>query len=197
MGRQSSKKIREMKILYIGSHVDDAELSCGGTIQKLGGTIIPLSYCGRTELAEEFHQSKDVLGASGYAHQFTVREMMQERSAVAKHLMACQMYDTIFTHDIADVHDDHRVVAEESLRIFKRQNIFTYIAPWNGDESPNYFVELTEQQLETKIRALECYKSQAHRPYMNPDFIRAQARYNGMRCGKLYAEGFKVVRLVQ
>lgn len=185
-----------MNILYIGSHVDDCELSCGGTIQKLGGDVIPLSYCGDPKLNREFIDSMDVLRSNGYAHQFTVREMMQERSQIAKHLMACQMYDTVFTHDVRDVHDDHRVVAEESLRIFKRQNIFTYIAPWNGSEDPSYFIEITEAQLETKILALACYKSQAHRPYMNPDFIRAQARYNGMRCGKLYAEGFKVVILV-
>lgn len=186
-----------MKYLFIGAHCDDSEMSCGGVMQKFPGDVIPLSYCGVEEIAKEFQESMKVLGLNGYAHQFTVREMMSERSQIAKHLMACQMYDTIFTHDINDVHDDHRVVAEECLRIFKRQNIFTYLSPWNGNEDPNYFVELSEQQLEKKIKALACYKSQAHRKYMDPDFIRAWARYNGIKCGKLYAEGFKVVRLVQ
>jgi hypothetical protein len=31
---------------------------------------------------------------------------------------------------------------------------------------------------------------------MQADFIRAQARYNGIKCGKLYAEAFKVERLM-
>lgn len=182
---------------YIGAHTDDTELSCGGVMQILKGDVIPLSYCDKVQLAKEFQDAMKVLGVTGFAHQFKVREMMQQRSEVATHLKACDMYDTIFTHDVRDVHDDHRVVAEESLRIFKRQNIYTYVAPWNSDENPNYFVELTEGQLERKIQALACYESQRHRPYMDPEFIRSWARYNGIKCGKLYAEGFKIVRLVQ
>jgi LmbE family N-acetylglucosaminyl deacetylase len=81
------------------------------------------------------------------------------------------------------------------MRVWKK-SIFTYLAPWNGNENPNYFVEITQQQLERKIEALACYRSQAHRPYMNADFIRAQARYNGIKCGKLYAEAFKIERLI-
>lgn len=185
-----------MKALFIGSHCDDAELSCGGTIQKIGGDLMPLSYCNKIELVDEFQESCRVLGVTGYAHQFKVRRMIEERHEIAQHLNACRMYDTIFTHSIKDVHPDHRVTAEESLRIFKTQNIFTYLAPWNGDEEPNYFVEISDEQLAKKIEALACYKSQEHRSYMNPDFIRAQAIYNGIKCGKRYAEAFRIERLI-
>lgn len=187
-----------MKVLFIGAHTDDVELACGGAIQKLGGYCLPLSYCGNSTLAEEFHTAMKVLGSGGYAHQFTVRQMASEYDEVSKLLYACTPhYDTVFTHDISDVHPDHKTVAEQSLRIFKAHNLLTYLSPWNGNEQPNYFVELTPQQLETKIEALSCYKSQSHRAYMSPDFIKAHAHYMGIKCGKQYAEGFRVIRMLQ
>lgn len=190
------------KYLFVGAHCDD-ELCFGGMMLKLSEqgheiTYIPLSWCCKDDLIKECIESSKILKVSKiWIGDHDVRHFDDSRARIADYFSQLNGgYDFVFTHAVNDKHPDHRTVAEESLRCFTG-NLFTYIGPWNGDENPNYFVELSESQLETKIKALECYKSQAHRAYMHPDFIRAQARYNGIRCGKLYSEGFKVVRLVQ
>jgi len=40
------------------------------------------------------------------------------------------------------------------------------------------------------------YRSQAHRSYADPDYIRSLAKVHGVTVGRPYAEVFKVARLV-
>lgn len=144
----------------------------------------------------ELLDSKDVLGFGRPQHPI-LEAQYYDSQRVADLLHALRVrYDFVFTHSTDDRHSHHKMTGEASLRVFNC-NIATYIAPWNGAERPNYFIELTEEQLEKKIAALACYKSQAHRSYMDADFIRSWARYTGIKCGKKFAEGFKVERLIQ
>lgn len=190
-----------IRYLFISSHCDDAMLSCGGTMLKLAEeshlvSHLSISNCNNWDLVEEFTMSNKTLGVPGYCHQFRVRKFHEERSDITKLLYACiPNYDFIITHSSIDRHTDHKTVAEESLRVFNCSMI-TYVGPWNGLEESNYFIELSEEHLEKKIAALSCYKSQSHRPYMNPDFIRSQAIYNGIKCGKRYAEAFRIEKLI-
>lgn len=191
-----------MKALFIGAHTDE-ELCFAGTMTKLvqQGCVVKydaLSCCENDTIRGEFEDSCRTLGITlGQVHNLGVREFAGEANQIADSFYTLRNnFDYVFTHSPVDRHPDHRTVAEETLRVFSC-NLLTYIGPWNGNEDANYFVEITSEQLEKKIQALACYKSQAHRPYMNSDFIRSWARYNGMRCGKMYAEGFRVVRLIQ
>ena len=188
------------KYLFIGAHTDDAELSCGGTMAKLVEenhtvVLIPVSHCGSNELLDEFYGAAKMLGVE-YSCLFWRKGFIGSEQNIANELYDIRgSYDYIFTHSPLCKHPDHKITAQQSIRVFNG-NIVTYIQAWNGNENPNYFVGISEQQLEKKIAALACYKSQAHRPYMQPDFIRAQARYNGIKCGKLYAEAFYSERLI-
>lgn len=187
------------KYLFIGYHIDDCELSCGGTMIKLvmsGHEVHNLVFALGGANESEWNESNKIIGSVGTFY-FPDCQVQHKSIRIADYLYHRRNdYDFVFTHSIDDRHPHHRLAAEETKRVINT-NLFTYLAPWNGSHEENHFVELSESQLETKIKALECYKSQAHRAYMHPDFIRAQARYNGIRCGKLYSEGFKVVRLVQ
>lgn len=191
-----------MKYLFLSSHTDDSEVCAGGTIAKFVSngceiTNIAASYCDNDELPPEFAQANRILGVDKFfTHNFEVRKFISsERGAITDLVRACpRHYDFIFTHSPNDRHPDHRTLAEEAIRIFNC-NLATFIGPWNGNEDPNYFVELSAEQLERKIQALACYKSQSHRPYMNPEFIRSWARYNGIKANCKYAEGFRILRL--
>lgn len=177
-----------MKALFLGGHTDE-ELCFAGTMQKYISHYIVFDT-GSANI-EEF-----VKANNSFDNTWEISHT-KEPQGVADLLYGLRNnYDIVFTHSIHDRHPLHKMIGEQSLRVFN-QSLLTYIGPWNGNEDPNYFVELSEEQLEKKIAALACYKSQAHRPYMDPEFIRSWARYNGIKCGKLYAEGFKVVRLVQ
>jgi hypothetical protein len=45
-----------------------------------------------------------------------------------------------------------------------------------------------------KIEALNCYKSQSHRDYVNPEFVRGFAIARGVQVKVKYAEAFEVIR---
>jgi LmbE family N-acetylglucosaminyl deacetylase len=193
-----------MRYLFLSSHTDDSEVCAGGTMAKLidrgcDVTHIAASYCGNDLLPPEFARANRVLGVSKYyTHNHEVRKFnTTERGAISNLVLACRdHYDFVFTNSVSDRHPDHRTIGEESLRIFNC-NLVTFIGSWNGNEDPNYFIELSQEQLDRKIAALSCYKSQAHRPYMDKDFIKSWAVYNGVKCGKKYAEAFRVVKLVR
>jgi LmbE family N-acetylglucosaminyl deacetylase len=192
-----------MTHLFIVSHVDDAELSCGGVIQKLNlkgehVKVYSLSYIYNTQdLSGEFIDSMECLGVKSFqyfnaetrrfnVHQNRINEVIYEKT---------RLYDNIYTHSLNDRHPDHRIVAEQVRRVHNG-NLFTFLCPWNGQHDENKFVEISEQQLEKKIEALRCYKSQSHRAYMSEDFIRSQAIYNGVKCGKKYAEAFRIEKMI-
>jgi LmbE family N-acetylglucosaminyl deacetylase len=183
-----------MKVLFVGAHTDE-EICFAGTMQKYENKFyVAFSTCGHPDLKKEFDASCDILDVCSVASTLTVRNF--DGQAIADFLYEQQSkFDCLFTHSIHDIHPDHKIVAEQSLRVWKK-SLITFIAPWNGAESPNYFIELTEAQLHNKIEALKCYKSQAHRPYMNEEFIRSWAIVNGIRAGVKYAESFKIERLI-
>lgn len=185
--------------LFISTHTDDCELSCGGTMAKLASQghqvhHLALSYCGNKQLTIEAQKAANILGVTLSIADFEVRNFDSQK--VANFLYGLKQQDFIFAPSCEDRHNDHRTTAEACRRIFNG-NLITYLAPWNGRHTENYFVELTGEQLEKKINALWCYRSQAHRSYMSADFIRAQAVVAGIKCGKKYAEAFKIERLIQ
>lgn len=175
------------KYLFIGAHTDDIELSCGGTISKLheqGHEVrcYTFSYCDNLTLLLEHQRAMGVLKVKNYVlNTYDVRTFSYLRQNILDDLqMFKQSYypDMVFTHDPKDIHQDHRVVAEETLRAFKFYNIATYINPWNTDgDSPNYFITLNQNHIDDKIAASEQYESQAHRFYFYKDMITTNATY--------------------
>jgi hypothetical protein len=96
-----------------------------------------------------------------------------------------------------DIHQDHKTIAEEALRAYKFVNIFSFELPWNNLNFNTCGFEIVEEiDVMCKINALSKYKSQAHRPYANEEFLRAQLRMRGVQVSQRYAEVFEVVRLV-
>lgn len=191
-----------MKYLFLSAHCDDHELSCGGAIQILkdqGHDVYcqALSWCNNANLLTEFENANDILGVSPLMRRvnaFKVREFTRQK--IADFFFTIKdSYDGVYTHSPNDRHDDHRIVGEQAKRVLNC-SLISFMCPFNGELNPNYFVQLSEEQLEKKIQALECYESQRYRSYMSPDFIRAQARYNGVKCGVMYAESFKVEKLI-
>lgn len=100
-----------------------------------------------------------------------------------------------FTTSLNSIHQDHRVLAEETLRAFRFSTILAYEFPWdNMNFHGTCLSKLSIEQLETKIKAIQCYESQQHRGYSDPDFISSLARVRGRQANTTYAECFEVVR---
>lgn len=204
------------KILVLAPHTDDGEMGCGATIHKLsqlGHEIfyVAFSSCSEslpTELPSDtlIHEVKEATAILGikpenlYIQDFTVRRFSERRQDILEYLVALKkdiQPDVIFSPSINDIHQDHAVVALESIRAFKNSTIFSYEVIWNHLTFENRcFITISEENLLTKIDALKAYKSQQNRTYMSEEFIRSLAHVRGVSVQKKYAEVFDIVRMI-
>ncbi|MFZ1313994.1 MAG: hypothetical protein WAR38_14100, partial [Chitinophagaceae bacterium] len=60
----------------------------------------------------------------------------------------------------------------------------------------NFFMRLSETELNKKAAALKAYQSQSHRNYMQEDFIRSLAKVRGVQCNSEFAEAFEIYKLI-
>ena len=209
-------QIHNQTILILSPHTDDAELGCGGTIRLLleqGNRvhIAAFSACRHSVLAgfpedvlvREIKASTRQLGIPEenlHLFDYDVRTFNYHRQQLLDDILTLRETlkpSVVFVPSINDIHQDHYTIAQEAVRAFKFSTLLCYELPWNNFEfKTTLFFELKKDHLEQKIQALAQYKSQAHRPYMNPEFTRSQARMRGVQAGVEWAEVFEVVRMV-
>ncbi len=203
-------------ILVLAPHTDDGEFGCGGIIAKYleaGARVIYVAFSAveqsvlphleRDVLRTEVRQATAVLGIADkdcLVLDFEVRRFPEFRQQILdKMLMLNQEYkpDMVFLPSVNDTHQDHQTIAQEGFRAFKRTTMLGYEVPWNNlDFRTSCFSALTKEQLDKKVEALAMYKSQAHRPYADADFIKSLAVTRGVQLGSKYAEAFEVMRWV-
>jgi len=188
-----------MTYLFLSPHPDDVELTCGGTISKLKSDV-HIAVFSDCDLPDgEVSRAHDVLNVISHYFYFDRRTFPDQRQGILDALIDLRdrlTPDVVFIPDMSDVHQDHQVIAMEGLRAFKMSSdIISYSHPHNQINGYcNYFVSLTDEDLENKIKALDQYKSQVDRFYFNPEAVRGVARYYGVQCQTKYAEAFKIIR---
>src|SRR5262245_25194246 len=166
-----------LKILCLGSHCDDIEIGCGGTLLKLiqsrrGNILVQwVIFSSTAEREDEAKRS---------AQAFLRR--IKQKSVVIQHfedsffpynggeikkcvqeLSRAFCPDVIFTHYRNDLHQDHRLISELTWNAFRDHCILEYEIPkYDGDlGTPNVFVPLTETICLHKIdQIIRYYKSQ-------------------------------------
>ena len=188
-------------VLVLSPHTDDGELGCGGLLSRFGGRIVVFSYCNDGKLLQEFRASCNILGVIGnFYNSFKLRNFYKDRQEILDEMIVLNKEHhpkTVICPSLNDIHQDHRVIAEEALRAFKNCNLISYELPWNNlNFDAEMFVTLDDENILEKINALGCYKSQSNRPYMDDNYIGGQARYHGVRCGAKWAEAYEVVRWI-
>ena len=118
----------------------------------------------------------------------------------------------VFTHHSGDVNIDHRVIHDAVIAAcrprpgqFVKELLFFEVAsstewrpPGSGEPFiPNWFVDISAT-LATKLRALECYRSEL-RPFphpRSPEAVEALARWRGATSGVAAAEAFMLGRRI-
>ena len=113
-------------------------------------------------LAREVREATAELGIPEQGltvHDFDVRTFPERRQDILELLVALWeewQPDVVFQPSLHDIHQDHRTIAEEGLRAFKRTTILGYEIPWNNfDFSYQWYVSLEQRHIETKVAALE------------------------------------------
>jgi len=201
--------------LFISAHPDDTEFGAGGLVQSflecgikvhlliLSNPTISLPNGFENDTFDiEQREAAATLGicdANVEMLDIPVRNFPKFRQQILDVFIKKRHEvnpDIIVTHSSSDIHQDHNTVAAECLRAFKNKTIIGYTHPWNSRAFiANTFFELSNKQLETKIRALKAFRSQASRRYSGPDVIRSLAVEAGIASGFQFAEKFEIVTM--
>jgi LmbE family N-acetylglucosaminyl deacetylase len=204
------------RILVLAPHTDDAEFAAGASICRWireGREVhaVAFSACQtsvpeglpRDVLFDEVERASGVIGIPREnlrVLDFEVRQFDAARQEILQTLVDLELElqpDLVLMPAREDLHQDHATIANEGLRAFKRRSILAYDVPWNHLAfRTECFVAVEEPDVEKKVEAVQCYGSQAHRLYTDPEYIRSQLRFRGTQSGVRYAEAYEVVRWV-
>jgi N-acetylglucosamine malate deacetylase 1 len=205
--------LHSQNILILAPHTDDGELGCGASIAKYIAegkqiTYIAFSTCSQSlpsnlpdnTLITECTLATKALGINDVRFfDFEVRKLLFHRQEILEELIKLNQQlqpQAVFLPAEHDVHQDHQVIYAEGLRAFKNCNVLGYELPWNNFRfQPNYFEKVDEVHLALKQTALQQYKSQARKNYMNENFTRSLATVRGIQANAALAEAFEVYRL--
>lgn len=206
--------IHGKKILVLAPHTDDLEFGCGGTVAKLienGNEVFCAAFSAcRQSVRKEFPEDiliTEIKSASAILgikpenlilFDYNVRTFNYHRQEILDDILTLKTSikpDIVFIPALTDVHQDHYTIAQEGFRAFKFSSLLSYELPWNNlSFNTSSFMKLDETHILKKIEAVNEYKSQAHRPYANEEFIRSLARTRGVQINTHYAECFEVIR---
>lgn len=203
-------------ILILAPHTDDGEFGCGGTVSRYvasGARAVYVAFSAAEQsvlphlpkniLRTEVRQATSAIGVKDedcVVLDFEVRRFPEMRQRILDCMIELSRKynpDIVFLPSASDTHQDHQTIAQEGFRAFKRTTMLGYEVPWNNlDFRTSCFVDIGEEHLEAKVRAVGMYKSQQHRAYATAEFIRSLARTRGVQIGQRYAETFEVVRWI-
>lgn len=196
------------RVLAVGAHSDDIEIGCGGTILKLiedaaVSEVLWVVLSGEGERGAEARASAEALLDGVARRDVVVRDfpdgfLPYEGKRIKdffERLKEDFSPDVVFTHQRADLHQDHRVCCELTWNTFRDHLILEYEVPkYDGDMSaPNAFVPLSEQLSQRKIdHLMDHFGSQRSKRWFQEDLFSSLLRLRGMECNSpsAYAEAF-------
>jgi LmbE family N-acetylglucosaminyl deacetylase len=191
------------KILLLSPHPDDIELSMGGYLLRMANDkdcevhVMLFSDC---DIENEFNDSMKIVNPNTIHKPpklFKVRKFWKRRGDILDSLIFVQRSlkpDIVFCPAPGDTHQDHKVIFEEAFRAFKHTTLIGYIMPHNMTEiRPNYFVELSGEDVVKKLGLIENYESQLERYYI--DSIAEVVVFYGRMTNKKYCEAFEIIRM--
>lgn len=205
-GRQRRAGGSASSVLAVGAHPDDVEIGAGATLAahaEAGDHVVILTLSGGAVGGEAQQRHKEavaaaaVIGARLIHLDFTDTHLDPAGGVITEieKVVAEVQPDRIYTHSAHDRHQDHRAVNEATqIAARKVPNLVCFQSPsCTVDFRPDLFVGV-ENTLERKLEMLAAYVSQGHRDYMEPDLVRATARYWSRFGDFRYAEPLETVR---
>lgn len=166
----------------------------------------------------QFKESVNILGIKEYHYMdfddnkldsYPLLEVIQNIEIIKESFAP----DIIYTHTSSDLNIDHQICNRAVLTAFRPtpddtvSKILSFEVPssteWlpaslNSTFTPNYYIEISEAELENKIKALECYPNEI-RDFPHPrsiEHVENLAKIRGSQSGVKLAEGFAVERII-
>ncbi|UCH31490.1 MAG: PIG-L family deacetylase [Candidatus Bathyarchaeota archaeon] len=198
------------KILIVGAHPDDLEYGCGGTVAKYGqnNDIRSLIFAPCLEdpqnagILQEYLNAMQILGVRKIMKRNLPRDTLEDHSQEirnALHDLKVKFNPrVVFCHSLSDIHQDHRAIADCCLTLFRdTATLLAYeITRSTRNFAPTLYVALSKEDMEKKLKALHCYKTQYRRTYFKSTIFKALARVRGTPINTTYAEAFEIMRMI-
>jgi LmbE family N-acetylglucosaminyl deacetylase/ActR/RegA family two-component response regulator len=204
--RRAGRGGREI-VLAVGAHPDDVEIGAAGTLlaHRAAGhevAILTMSHGARggpdEARAEEARDAATILGAALYLEDLEdsrISESDPTISAISA-VIASVRPTIVYTHSIHDMHQDHRST-HRAVMVAARGigSVCCFQSPSaTVDFRPARFIAI-DDHITGKLAAITAFTSRAAvRQYLEPDLIRATARYWSRFGSGRHAEAFEVVR---
>ncbi len=201
-------------ILLLGAHSDDIEIGCGGTVLRLASQypkarFVYVVLSANPARAVEARNGFEAMLADAKSKEFEAQQFRDgffpycggEVKDYFESLKHRYRPHCIFTHCLADRHQDHRLVSELTWNTFRDHAIFEYEIPkYDGDlGTPNLFFPLSMKVVEQKIDVLmRCFPSQRGHAWFTRETFAGLMRLRGMECNAAegHAEAFVCRKVV-
>ena len=194
------------RVLAIGAHPDDIEIGVGGLLARhvaMGDEVVILTLTGgerggsASERGVEAKHAAESLGARLVMADLPDTAISEGGLTIEtiERAVAIHQPTIVYTHTPNDMHQDHRNTYRATMVAARGvPNIFCYQSPsTTTDFKPTQFVDVSEY-LDNKLEAISRHNSQGNRTYLEPDLVRATARYWGRFAGYREVEPLEVVR---
>ena len=200
-------------VLAIGSHPDDIELGCGGTLARHVSSgddvymlVITTGESGPGEVSARVMEqiaAAEILGVPlerlfwGELPDGRVSNYELELVHTIERILTQTRAEVVYTHGNLDSHQDHRAVATATWGAARHASrVLCYDSPSSHSFSPSVFVDITST-LDKKREALKAHGSQVENSRMaSPSLVTSQAGYRGFQARVEAAEGFMPYRLL-
>lgn len=197
-----------MRILILGAHPDDVELSIGGTLSRLKreDNDIRVHVFSSSVTIEGNEGIKDEVVASirgVYGLDLSVYDFPTMYFEDHYQEIRNRVYDLkqkfnphmVLTKSPNALHPDHRIIGEAAESIFLDTTVYAMegIRDFHNQRINKWWA-FSEDDLDTKLKALACYKTQSDKLYFDREMIKAMAIFRGRQVGRNYAEGLEVIR---
>lgn len=201
-------------VLVIEPHPDDGIMGCGGTIAKLlrlnpNINVYDMYFCPCIEdpknkgNLDEHKKSLQILGVKEIIYAGT----MSRNGYLETHKQECRDilynirnrvdWDIVFCPTPHDFHQDHNVIPECVLTIFREtSSILGYevLKSVKPSFTPNVFITLDKEDAEKKLDALRVWKSQiGYRYGFDINIFEITMRNHGHKVKVEYAEAFELL----
>lgn len=164
-----------LKVLAIGAHPGDIELSCGGSLLKLirkyDAIIYTLIFSKGELKSDPLTRAKEQTKAGGFLEvseykllNYKDGSILADSNLVNEIELTIREYqpDLIFTHCIDDVHQDHRNIGWATLSATRRKKTAILLYPslfTRNRFTPNLFIDISNY-IDQKPELLSLFESQ-------------------------------------
>ena len=203
-----------MNILAIGSHPDDIEYGCGGTLLKYArqGHNVYLYVATQGHAGgdadtrhEEQLRSIEIMGAKdifwgGYID--TEIPLNKELISRLEEVIRQVSPNFIFVHYPQDTHQDHRTLSNATVSATRYiPNVLFYEGPTSQNFLPSVYVDI-ENTMDDKVSLLKAHHSQISKLYNTEiedltivEGMMSCANFRGIQGRVKFAESFSPLRL--